>query len=67
MTRRKDLCPILIVEILQIGQLQMGVETRKPIIHSGFFRLKHTYIIGKQKKLYMESFCRGLSSQKIPK
>jgi hypothetical protein len=54
-------------KIVKKGQLQMPVESRKPVIHSGFFRLKHTYIIGEQKKLHMEGFCRGLSSQKIPK
>ena len=101
MTRRKDLCPILIVyfeekakgfpkriplyfmndwfernqwpkmvilaKIVKIGQLQMSVESREPIMHSGFFRLKHTYIIGKQKKLYIKGFLWQLSSKKIPK
>ena len=42
----------------------MAVESREPIMHSGFFRLKHTSIIAEQKKLHMEGFCRGLSSQK---
>ena len=51
------------VKIVKIGQLQMPVESREPIMHSGFFRLKHTYIIAEQKKLHMEGFCRGLSSQ----
>jgi hypothetical protein len=37
----------------------MGVETREPTMHSGFFWLKHLYIIGEQKKIHMESFCRG--------
>ena len=36
------------VKIVKIGQLQMPVESREPIMHSGFFRLKHTYIIGEQ-------------------
>jgi hypothetical protein len=31
--------------------------------NSGFFCLKHTYIIAEQKKLHMEGFCRGLSPQ----
>ena len=57
----------ILVKIVKIGKLQMSAESREPIMHSGFFRLKHTYIIGKQKKLYMEGFCRGLSSQRIPK
>ena len=47
---------VILVKIVKIGQLQMTVETREPIMHSGFFRLKHTYIIGKQKKLHMEGF-----------
>ena len=51
------------VKIVKIGQLQMPVESREPIMHSGFFRLKHTYIIGEQKNVPMEGFCRGLSSQ----
>ena len=51
------------VKIVKIGQLQMPVESRKPTNNSGFFRLKHTYIIGEQKKVPMEGFCRGLSSQ----
>jgi len=55
------------VKIVKIGQLQMPVESQQPIMHSGFFRLKHTYIIAdlqpefhgeSEKKL---SFCpRGL-------
>ena len=40
---------VILVKIVKIGQLQMPVETRDPIVHLGFFRLKHTYIIGKQK------------------
>ena len=44
------------VKIVKIGQLQMPVESREPIMHSGFFRLKHTYIIAEQKKLHMEGF-----------
>jgi hypothetical protein len=58
---------VIFVKIVKIGQLQMAVESRKPINDSDFFRLKHTYIIGEQKKLHMEGFCRGPSSQKIPK
>ncbi len=52
---------------VKIGQLQMPVESQQPIMHSCFFRLKHTYIIAEQKKLHMEDFCRGLSPQKILK
>ena len=58
---------VILVKIVKIGQLQMTVETREPIMHSGFFRLKHTYIIGEQKKLHMEGFLWQPSSQKIPK
>ena len=54
---------VILVKIVKIGQLQMPVESREPIMHSGFFRLKHTYIIGEQKKLHMEGFCRRPSSQ----
>ena len=49
--------------LVKIGQFQMGVESREPIMHSGFFRLKHRYIIAEQKKVPMEGFCRGLSSE----
>ena len=53
------------VKIVKIGQLQMPVESREPIMHSGFFCLKQTYIIAEQKKLHMEDFCRGLSHKKF--
>jgi len=58
---------VIFAKIVKIGQLQMPVESQQPIMHSGFFRLKHTYIIAEQKKVPMEGFCRGLSSQKILK
>lgn len=44
----------------------MPVESREPIMYSGFFGLKHTYIIAEQKKLHMEGFCQRLSPQKFP-
>ena len=47
---------VILVKIVKIGQLQMPVESRKPINDSGFFRLKHTYNIAEQKKLHMEGF-----------
>ena len=47
---------VILVKIVKIGQLQMPVESREPIMHSGFFRLKHSYIIAEQKKLHMEGF-----------
>ncbi len=40
---------VIFAEIVKKDQLQMAVESRKPIMHSGFFRLKHTYIIAEQK------------------
>ena len=58
---------VILVKIVKIGQLQMPVETRDPIMHLGFFRLKHTYIIAEQKKLYIKGFLWPLSTQKIPK
>ena len=54
---------VILVKIVKIGQLQMAVESREPIMHSGFFRLKHTYIIAEQKKLNMESFLWQPSTQ----
>jgi hypothetical protein len=45
----------------------MAVESREPIMHSGVFCLKHTYIIDEQKKLHIECFLWRPSSQKIPK
>ena len=56
---------VILVKIVKIGRLQMPVESRETIMHSGFFYLKHTYIIAEQKKLHMEGFCRGPSPQKI--
>ena len=58
---------VILVKIVKIGQLQMPVESREPIMHSGFFRLKHTSIIAEQKKLHTEGFLWRPSSQKIPK
>ncbi len=58
---------VILIKIVKIGQLQMAVESREPIVHSGFFRLKHTYTKGQQKKHHMKGFCRGPSSRKIPK
>ena len=58
---------VILVKIVKIGQLQMPVESREPINDSGFFRFKHTYIIGEQKKLHMEGVLWQPSPQKIPK
>jgi len=54
---------VIFAKIVKIGQLQVPVESREPIMHSCFIRLKHTYIIAEQNKLHIEGFCRGLSSQ----
>ncbi len=48
------------------GQLQMPVESREPIMHSGFFRLKRSFIIVEQKKLHIECYLWQPSSQKFP-
>jgi hypothetical protein len=58
---------VIFAEIVKKDQLQMVLESREPIMHSGFFHLKHTFIIAEQKKLYMEGFLRQPSPQKIPK
>jgi hypothetical protein len=34
----------------------MGVVSRTPIMHSGFFHLKHSLTIAEQKKLHIEGF-----------
>jgi hypothetical protein len=34
----------------------MIVESREPILHSGFFRLKHSLTIAEHKKLHIEGF-----------
>jgi hypothetical protein len=41
---------VILFKIVKIGQLQMGVESREPIMHSVFFRLKHSITIVEQKK-----------------
>ena len=41
---------VIVVKIAKLGQLQMSVESREPIMHSGFFRLKHSPTIAEQKK-----------------
>jgi hypothetical protein len=40
---------VILVKIVKIGHFQMPVESREPINDSGFFRLKHTYILAEQK------------------
>ena len=55
---------VILVKIVKIGQLQMGVESREPIMHSGFFRLKHSDTIAEQKKLHLEDFLWQPSSKK---
>jgi hypothetical protein len=55
---------VILVKIVKIGQLQMGVVSREPIMPSVFFRLKHS--IAEQKKLHIDGFLLQPSSQKFP-
>ena len=41
---------VILLEIVEIYQLQMGIVSREPMMHSGFFRLKHSPTIAEQKK-----------------
>jgi hypothetical protein len=43
----------------------MSVELLEPIIHSGFFLLKHSFTIAEQKKHHLNSDLQGISSKKI--
>jgi len=45
----------------------MPVESLEPIMHSEFFRLKRSFIIGEQKKIHIECYLWQPSSQIIPK
>jgi hypothetical protein len=47
---------VILVKIVKIGKLQMSVESREPIMHSGFFRLKYSLTIAEQKKLHKDGF-----------
>ena len=47
---------VILVKIVKIGQIEMSEVSREPIMHSGFFRLKHTYIIAEQKKTLYQRF-----------
>jgi hypothetical protein len=58
---------VILVKIVKIGELQMAAESREPIMHSGFFRLKRSFIIAEQKKLHIEGFLWQPSPQKITK
>ncbi len=53
-------------KIVKKGQLQMAIESREPILHSGFFRLKHLYTLGEQKKLHMGVSAGGYLLNKFP-
>ena len=55
---------VILVKIVKIYQLQMGVVSRELMMHSGFFRLKHSPTIAGQKKLHKEGFLWQPSSQK---
>jgi hypothetical protein len=57
----------ILVKIVKNGQFQMDVESREPIMLSGFFCLKPSVTIVEQKKLHIEGFLRQISSQKNPK
>jgi hypothetical protein len=50
---------VILFKISKLDQLQMVVESREPIKHSDFFRLKHTYIIAEQKKSLYGRFLLG--------
>jgi hypothetical protein len=58
---------VILVKIVKIDQLQMGVESREPVMRSAFFRLKHLVAIAEQKQLHFEGFLWPLSSKKNPK
>jgi hypothetical protein len=45
----------------------MPGESREPIMHTGFFRLKRSFIIVEQIKLHIECYLWQPPSQKIPK
>jgi hypothetical protein len=47
---------VILLEIVEIYQLQMGIVSREPMMHSGFFRLKNSPTIAEQKKLHMVSY-----------
>jgi hypothetical protein len=57
---------VILVKIVKIGQLQIGVESREPMMLSGFFRLKHSYTIAEQKKFQVKGFILQPSCKKIP-
>jgi hypothetical protein len=58
---------VILVKIVKIGQLQAGVESRESIMHSDFFRLKHSVTIAEQEKFHIEGFLwRPSSKKKIP-
>ena len=54
------------VKIVKIGQLLMPVESREPIMHSGFFCLKHTYIIAEQKNFIWKVSAGDYPFNKFP-
>ena len=57
---------VILAKIAKIGQLQMGVETREPIMHSGFFRLKHSFTIAEQKNSIWKVSAGGYPLKKFP-
>ena len=57
---------VILVKIVKIGQLQMPVESREPIMLSGFFRLKHTFIIAEQKNFIWKVSYASHPHKKFP-
>ncbi len=57
---------MILVKIVKIGQLQMPVESREPIMLSGFFRLKHTFIIAEQKNFIWKVSYASHPHKKFP-
>jgi hypothetical protein len=57
---------VILVKIVKIGQLQMSVESREPIMHSGFFRLKHSFTIVESKNSIKKVSAGDHPLKKIP-
>jgi hypothetical protein len=56
---------VILVKIVKIGQLQMDVESRGPIMHSGFFRLKHSVNTLNKKNFIWKVSAGGYPLKKI--
>ncbi len=56
---------MILFTIVKIGQLQMSVESREPVIHSGFsFKIFRYFRL--TMKLHIKAFFLGSSFKKIP-